>query len=253
MRVPAFVRAALAVACLVCRPIGAAGQGTAPVVVEGVLLSDTYASHPLAGLPLAFVDSATARLVPVVLGADGTARVDLAPGRYRLVSQRPHAWRGETFEWDVPVTVQGRTLVQLTERNARVSGVPARVVAAAPVGPVKDPGTAAVLSFVLTGAGQMYAGKTGKGLALLGVQVGALVAGAAASSCDTFGRGPVTCDYTPLFVGAGVSVGTWLLSVIEAGGDAREWNARHAVASRDVTPLLLAGRGPATLGLAIRW
>lgn len=40
-----------------------------------------------------------------------------------------------------------------------------------PMQPMRNPGVATVLSFLITGLGQMYNGQIGKGLVLVGIQV----------------------------------------------------------------------------------
>ncbi len=124
----------------------------------------------------------------------------------------------------------------------------------------KDPGTAALLGVLFPGAGQMYAGRTGKGLGLLALSAGAVVGGAAASSsdkCTTSQQGNIltmTCTdgkRGPLYAGIGVAVASWLYGAISAGGDARDANEaaqRHARA----TPIMEREHGRMNVGLAYR-
>jgi TM2 domain-containing membrane protein YozV len=128
----------------------------------------------------------------------------------------------------------------------------------------KDPATATLLGVVLPGAGQMYAGRTGKGLALLGLSVGAVVTGAQLSSgtaCTVTVPNPGSNVYVtnctdgkrgPLHAGVGVAVASWLYGAITAAGDARDANAvetRHASA----TPVIERTYGRTGLGLAYRF
>ena len=127
----------------------------------------------------------------------------------------------------------------------------------------KDPGTATAMGLLFPGAGQLYAGRSGKGLGLLGLSAAAVVGGAAASSTDKCtttveGTGNVysqTCTEGkrgPLYAGVGVAVVSWLYGAFSAAGDARDANEeahRHARA----TPMLERTGGRTELGLAYRF
>lgn len=85
----------------------------------------------------------------------------------------------------------------------------------------KDPGIATLLSVVVTGGGQLYSGETTKGAALLGIGLGSLVVGAAASSPD---------NATPVLLGSLVYLGTWVYGIADASSSAQRMNARNGVA-----------------------
>lgn len=89
----------------------------------------------------------------------------------------------------------------------------------------KDPGTALAFSVFAPGAGQMYAGKPGKGAALLVASVGALVLGAATTTETCTGL-TCTTNYTGLQLGVAASIALWGYSMVTAGADAREHNAK---------------------------
>jgi hypothetical protein len=128
----------------------------------------------------------------------------------------------------------------------------------------KDPVTATVLGVLLPGGGQMYAGRTGKGIALLALSTGAVVSGAALSrkgTCSVFVPDPASSIYItectdrkvgPLHAGIGMAVASWLYGAFTAPGDARAANEaaqRHASA----TPMIEQRHGRTDLGLAYRF
>jgi hypothetical protein len=88
----------------------------------------------------------------------------------------------------------------------------------------KDPGTATLFSVLLTGGGHFYAGDAKKGAVLLGVGLGSLIAGAAATgvSCDGYSCSTSTA---PFVAGTLVYLGTWIYGITDAGSAARRHNA----------------------------
>lgn len=86
----------------------------------------------------------------------------------------------------------------------------------------KDPALAGVLSFVVTGAGQMYAGKPAKGITLLLLSVGGAVIAANSPA------GPL--DPKPTWgqiAGVGLSLSSWIYAIATAPGDAMSHNRRQ--------------------------
>jgi hypothetical protein len=183
--------------------------------------------------------------------------------------------------WDLPFEVrEGMHVLDLTPKNSvqevaysarsskpenssaeapagRPSMADARVnkgITAPPTYLYKSPGEAALFSFIIPGAGQMYNGQVGKGVGLLVISGGALIAGAAMSNnanCNGF-----TCnqDYTPLAIGAVVSVGVWIYSIFDAYGTAKQHNAQAGfrVGGIPVRPFVGARRdGATTIGLSL--
>lgn len=126
----------------------------------------------------------------------------------------------------------------------------------------KDPGTARLIGVLVTGGGQFYAGKTGKGLALLGVSLGSWLIGSAmsAASINDCAWDDYTCDYsasyTPLYVGAAVSLGAWAYGWYSAASDAQEHNVRQAYqtyGSLPAQPILAPSRdGGLAVGMRVR-
>lgn len=110
----------------------------------------------------------------------------------------------------------------------------------------KDPALATVLSVVVTGAGQIYTGKTTKGVTLLAIGAGAPAAGFLLRTRCPENR--ATCfggkDYTPVFAGVLLSVGAWLAGVTTASTDARQYNTR-------VAPSMMAGRPGVSLRVSL--
>ena len=100
----------------------------------------------------------------------------------------------------------------------------------------KDPGTATLISVLITGGGQFYAGESGKGLFLMGGSLAAVLLGASASDAGT-----IECDWydcyttdenlTPFYLGVATAVGLWIYSVADAGSAARRSNERNGLAS----------------------
>jgi hypothetical protein len=129
---------------------------------------------------------------------------------------------------------------------------PKAVRPAAATFPSKDPAIGVLISLFVVGGGQMYAGRTGEGLRLLGASLGAVVVGTTISYSDCPDHGD--CNLMPFAIGAGVSVATWIYSIATAPGDVREWNRLQRVASaRAVVPTLGTSQGSTRLGLAVRW
>jgi hypothetical protein len=256
-------------------------------VVAYVTLSDAQQPyHPVTEYELVLYgprrDSLVARTDQV-----GIAKFLAAPGSYRLVARTAHEWQGSRYRWSVPVQVRsGMAAVDLTRENAQVVGPgPAtaaearagtdpramtepRAAAGRPAAPEggpatvpmltpKDGGVAVLISFLITGGGQMYAGRTGKGVGLLLGAIGAAVTGAAitSGSCGS-GSGLVydnDCEVGPLVAGVATSVVLWVYSMASAPGDVRAWNAARGIRTARATPVLRQ-RGPATqAGVAVAW
>ena len=111
----------------------------------------------------------------------------------------------------------------------------------------KDEGTATILSIVIIGAGQMYAGDTRRGLIMLGGAYGALIAGAALSSCDTGG-----CSTAPLALGLIGWLGIGIYSIIDAAPTTRRMNKARGLAQGPLSPAVFVGReGQVGLGLRV--
>jgi hypothetical protein len=107
----------------------------------------------------------------------------------------------------------------------------------------KDPGTATLFSVLLTGGGHFYSGDSKKGAVLLGIGLGSLIAGAAATSasCDAYSCSTSTA---PIVVGSLVYLGTWIYGIADAGSAARRHNAAvglRTVGSRLTLRQLAAG------------
>lgn len=211
----------------------------------------------------------------------GTTELHLAPGQYRVVSIKPLDWFDHHYMWDLPFEVrEGMHVLDLTPRNSAQevaysarSFEQQRVTTEAPtrspamsapqtlspsVAPspdlYKSPGVAALFSFIIPGVGQMYNGHVGRGVGLLVISTGALVAGAAASnnySCSSY---DCNRDYTPLAIGAVVSVGVWIYSIFDAYGEAKQHNAQAGfrVGNIPARPYVGGGvNGTTTVGLSL--
>lgn len=118
-------------------------------------------------------------------------------------------------------TTKSAERVQRDEEQARTPAHEAQ--RQAPATPYKDPQLATVLSALLVGAGQFYAGDADMGQRLVVTSVVAVWTGSAFSE-NSARRGEV--NNTPIYIGLGVSGLAWLYGVIDAGNAARRYNAR---------------------------
>ena len=113
----------------------------------------------------------------------------------------------------------------------------------------KDPGTATLISVLVAGGGQFYSGETNRGLMIMGVGLGALVIGAAATSCDLY-----SCSSTPLVLGSLVYLGSWVYGIMDADESARRMNAKRGLGALDskLLPVGYADGEGMVIGLRIR-
>jgi len=112
----------------------------------------------------------------------------------------------------------------------------------------KDPGIATLLSVVIPGGGQMYAGETGRGAMLLGVGMGGIVLGTALSMEGTSGM--------PLLAGSLVYLGSWVYGIMDASDSADRMNARRGLTIGDVQiqpSVGMGAEGGARVGLELRF
>lgn len=119
----------------------------------------------------------------------------------------------------------------------------------------KDPGVATLISVLITGGGQMYAGETGRGAAMLGIGLGSLVLGASLSSpsCSTAEFGTdCSINTTPLTIGILAYVGTWIYGIADASQSVHRQNRKMLSASARIRPSLVTSpQGLTHLGLSI--
>jgi hypothetical protein len=113
-------------------------------------------------------------------------------------------------------------------------------VAAQETAPFHKSATAAtVLSVLVPGAGHLYTGETGKGLALLGIGVGGFAFGAYMwqrnvvddlVECPTFDCAVTSTSNNSAWAYAGMLayLGTWVYGVADAGSSAHRMNERNA-------------------------
>lgn len=178
----------------------------------------------------------------------GTATTFALPGAYRVATLDSVEWQGRRYHWDLPIDVRpGMSVIDLTPANA-ASAEPVSIAAArredlAPmpsqtsgarqraVVSRKDAGIAQLLSFLITGSGQMYAGEAAKGLALLlsGATAGAIAINSA--DCDAvYGCGDDDRAITALFAVAAISI--WVYGIADADNAVERWNTRHGLSAR---------------------
>ena len=123
----------------------------------------------------------------------------------------------------------------------------------APNSSAKNPGVGAMLSLFVPGGGQMYAGRPGKGVALLLMSVGGLAVAYNAARHED-----ILCDScnnprneTALLVGAVVGVGTWIYGMADAPKQVRRWNQEHGFRTARVQPTISLARRRTEMGLRI--
>ena len=264
----------LAAALLLALAVGstrAAGQppsageivnGLVTVVVYATLSEDPPLYFPVSQHTLVFYHASGDSTVRRTDDA-GAVTTYLAPGTYRLASRAPYAWRGRLWSWTMPVVVRpGMRLVQLTAFNAARTTAPVTTAAAgeiadtrvATAGGRKSEGTGVLLSLLLPGGGQMYAGRVGRGLALLTTAAASVVGGKLAGD-DAYDRcTDRRCYHTGLIAGAVVAGIVSGYSMVTAPGDVRAWNrARGLARDARLQPRLARGDAGTELGLHLRW
>jgi hypothetical protein len=90
----------------------------------------------------------------------------------------------------------------------------------------KSASTAFVLSFLLAGGGQLYAGEMKKGVVLMATElVGAGMVIHELATCDELLTGG--CADVKLGLGAVLAVGSWVVAMVDAPGAARRYNEKH--------------------------
>lgn len=120
----------------------------------------------------------------------------------------------------------------------------------------KEPGTATLIGVLVPGGGQLYAGKITKGLTLLAVGYGSIVAGTAlaVTNCDDIGDYEDGCtkSLTPLYIGYGGYLASWIYGLATAGGDAREVNAKNGYQRRtSIAPIVVASNNRPAYGVSV--
>jgi hypothetical protein len=117
--------------------------------------------------------------------------------------------------------------------------------------PYKDPNLATALSVLIPGGGQLYAGRWGKGLAVLGgtaAGIGIAIDANQSSRCDGGGPCNVHGVQTVAIVGA---VAVWGYGWLTAGQDARRKNAQM-LNGTSIAPFLNEHNGRMVAGLSLK-
>lgn len=232
-----------------------------------ITLSDAEASYvPIAGVSLRFFRTTADTTVVGKTDDAGSATVLLTPGEYRLMTTTPVDWKGSRYSWSQLVEVRaGLPTIELTTSTAaRVEMQMDSTVA--PVRPAtrrsafadedeelvaKDPSKATMLSFFVTGVGQMYAGEPWKGGGLLALTAVGVGVAAKQLSC----AGSSSCESTNAKRALGVAgavafFGSWIYSIMDAGDAARRFNTAHGLA--EIGPLIAPdGQGRTRVGLSL--
>lgn len=128
----------------------------------------------------------------------------------------------------------------------------------APAAHMKDPGLAALMSFVVPGGGELYAGQKTEGFLLLGFTTGAVVITSKSwPSCHSGGRNsdcglPIASGLTAL--------GIWIAGMVMAPGAVEEYNEsqqqQHAMRVQPIIQIGKAdkfGHSPTMFGLNLEF
>lgn len=141
-----------------------------------------------------------------------------------------------------------------------LAAAPAHAQTATPPAGYKDPGTAMLIGLLVPGGGQMYAGETKRGVTILGVGMGSLLAGSMLSlkeSSDCLEG--LECSgglgTTPLLLGYLGYLAAWGYGVLDADDSAERVNASRglAVAGMAVEPIAAPSPGGTRLGVQLRF
>ena len=108
--------------------------------------------------------------------------------------------------------------------------------------PAKDPATGTILGVLLPGGGQMYAGKVGEGMALLGVAIAAPLIGARIAST----RPPLPGVSGTTYLSGLVGFAAWAFGWSNAANDAEAYNGT-------VRASALPSASGLTVGLSLRY
>ncbi len=138
------------------------------------------------------------------------------------------------------VTAQGPAEQRLSSRAFAADA--AEMVAGIRTADFKDPNTATLLSVLITGGGQFWAGDTGRGLLLFGVGNGAVLGGCLITA-NTGSSGLCAA-------GALVWLGTWVYGIVDAAPTARRMNQQRGAVAVSLRPLVTAA-GSSRVGLAM--
>lgn len=126
---------------------------------------------------------------------------------------------------------------------------PARAQQATPPIGYKDPGTATILSVVIPGGGQIYAGDTRRGLTLLGIGWGGVTVG--------YTMTIATANAAPALLGYAAYLGSWAYGIMDAEDTARRMNAKRGFAGVlpvTVTPIVAPDQSGGTqVGFTVRF
>jgi hypothetical protein len=112
----------------------------------------------------------------------------------------------------------------------------------------KETGTATIISILIVGGGQIYAGETTRGLIMLGAAYGSIIAGAVLSTCDIYS----SCSTTPLAIGALAALGIYIYGIVDAAPSARRMNAKHGYKVSSLSPVMRTGpNGFSQVGVSV--
>jgi TM2 domain-containing membrane protein YozV len=106
-----------------------------------------------------------------------------------------------------------------------------------------------VLSFLITGLGQIYAGEAGKGVALLLGGTTATVVAVSSLYCSSAYGCDDDGDATAALFGI-AALGFWIYSIADADDAVERWNTRNGLVARS-TPILASRDRRTLLGVSL--
>jgi len=189
-------------------------------------------NYPGAYQPLTLYRNATDSMQLAFDGA-GVLRFAIAPGIYRIASVA--RWQGREYRWSMALPVaSGMRTVALTAANASVTSVtPSRVAredattVAAPGEPYdrKSGTVATLLSLLVTGGGQMYAGRVNKGIGLLALGLAGGVV--TVVSLNEYNKNDYpgvdnSAGTAGIITGVSISLGAYIYSIATANHDVHQ-------------------------------
>ena len=244
-------------------------NGQVAVRVYVTLSNDETAYVPIANVSLRFFRTTADTTVVVHTDAAGAATAMLSPGEYRLITTSPVDWNGVRYSWSRLVQVRGgMSAIDLNassaERSSTIATRDSSLDRGANTVPPKrrddfddflarkDPAMATMLSFFVTGTGQMYAGEPVKGAGLLALTAIGIGVAAKQLSCATDGDCESSASSRTLGAAGMVAFfGSWLYGIFDAGDAARRFNAAHGFATAIEPVVAPAPGGRTRLGLAV--
>jgi S1-C subfamily serine protease len=94
---------------------------TVNVKIHAVLVDRDLNQKPVPHLELTITSLGNASGAPISArtALDGTAQVELAPGKYKLVSVKPLDFQGKSYSWEIEIAAATGAVIELSNDNAK--------------------------------------------------------------------------------------------------------------------------------------